>query len=74
MGEGVKAKNKKRWTRARNAHARGGAFTGDGRHEDGRLRCARAMSHNGYFATKKTTRDKAAETQGWHSCCKRKDI
>ena len=53
MGEGVKAKNKKRWTRARIAHARGGAFTGDGRHEDGRLRCARAMSHNGEFATKK---------------------
>lgn len=53
MGEGVKAKNKKRWTRAHNTRAKGGAFTGDGRHEDGRLRCARAMSHNGYFATKK---------------------
>ena len=53
MGEGVKAKNKKRWTRARNAHARGGAFTGDGRHEDGRLRCARAMSHNEYSQQKK---------------------
>lgn len=53
MGEGVKAKNKKRWTRARNARARGGAFTGDGRYEDGRLRCARAMSHNGESATKK---------------------
>ena len=53
MGEGVKAKNIKRWTRARNVRARGGAFTGDGQHEDGRLRCARAMSHDGEFATKK---------------------
>lgn len=53
MGEGVKAKNKKRWTRARNAHAKGGAFTGDGRPKGRRLRCARAMSHNGYCATKK---------------------
>ena len=74
MGEGVKTKNKKRWTRARNVHAIGGAFTGDGQHEDGRLRCARAMSHDGESATKKTTRDKAAETEGWHSCCKRTDI
>ena len=53
MGEGVKAKNKKRWTHARNTHAKGGAFTGDGRHEDRRLRCARAMSHDGESATKK---------------------